>query len=97
VWNVQYVRLVERLSTTLGLAPFPADLTVDEATSAVVARCEQLAQHDAGHKSLVCGLRHKVKRHKEKLADKVTNNLVMSSGMLRCDISRRFIIIYYYY
>ena len=69
--RVQYVRLLERLSGALDMASFAADMTVDEVTSAVVARAEQLS-HDSEHKSLVCGLRHKVKRLKEKLSEKVT-------------------------
>ena len=72
---MQYVRLLERMSSALKMASFPAYMSIDEVTSAIVARAEQLFHSqnvtDSDHKSLVYGLRHKVKQLKEKLSDKV--------------------------
>ena len=68
------------------MASFHPDVSIDSATSAIIARAEQLCQAETTAErdnSLVCGLRHKVKRLKEKLNDKVLSS---SSHTQRFDL-----------
>ena len=72
---VQYMRLVDRVSCALSMPALPADVNLDCAINAIIDRAEHLVHsqttHDADASSLVHALRHKIKKLKEKLSDKV--------------------------
>ena len=50
----------------------PTDINMNALTDAVIARAKQLCSAETQSNSLVAGLRHKLKRLKEKLDDKVS-------------------------
>jgi len=72
------VRLVDRIGRALKLPSLPADLSLDSATDVIISRLEELCQSQTASESetssLVYSLRHKLKRLKEKLTDKVSKH-----------------------
>jgi len=54
------------------MPPLPTDIDIHALTDALTARAKQLCSAETDNNSLVAGLRHKLKRLKEKLNDKVS-------------------------
>jgi len=70
--------LVGRLAGALNMPMLPPDMSIEQAVDALEVRGQQLScvessisQADANTQTLVCGLRHKLKRLRDKLSDKV--------------------------